>query len=225
MDTLPFPSEALQRRCSRVHNSLQPHPDGAAHRLQHYLHDAAEEKEIVNSLGQENLPFTFDMGLLTKALEICWARPQELSGVIPCEGGMHLLISVLAGIGHLYGSAGLEDLLHRSGVFAKGTTQQILRGSDVSRGMYALKVIDETLHNQFYHAFDSWYDEEGMHLPLKIRDQLEELQSKMESQNIQTDNICAKLDSLAQLVEEHLVPQIDRFREEGRTASDICFLG
>ena len=138
---------------------------------------------------------------------------------------MHLLISVLAGIGHLYGSAGLEDLLHRSGVFAKGTTQQILRGSDVSRGMYALKVIDETLHNQFYHAFDSWYDEEGMHLPLKIRDQLEELQSKMESQNIQTDNICAKLDSLAQLVEEHLVPQIDRFREEGRTASDICFLG
>ena len=49
-------------------------------------------KESINNLGLTYAPVFFDMGLLTKALEIVWANPDELSGVIPCEGGMHLLM-------------------------------------------------------------------------------------------------------------------------------------
>ena len=33
-------------------------------------------------MGHEYTPIFFDMGLLTKVLEITWVRPQELSGVI-----------------------------------------------------------------------------------------------------------------------------------------------
>ena len=87
-------------------------------------------KEIANSLGYKHLPIFFDMGLLTKALEITWAQPEVLKGIYPCEGGMHLLMAVMAAIGHLYGSAGIHQLLHDSGVFAAGTAHQILAGKD-----------------------------------------------------------------------------------------------
>ena len=42
-------------------------------------------KAIVNSLGQDHFPIVFDMGFLTKAMRICWTRPDELNGVIPME--------------------------------------------------------------------------------------------------------------------------------------------
>ena len=75
-------------------------------------------KEIANIHGHISIPAFFYMGLLTKALEITWACPDELAGVLPCTGGMHLMIAVMAG--KLYGEAGLQDLLQESGVFANG---------------------------------------------------------------------------------------------------------
>ena len=43
---------------------------------------------------------------------------------------MHLLMSVFAGIGFLYGDAGLVRLLYESDVFAPGTARHILSGKD-----------------------------------------------------------------------------------------------
>ena len=43
-------------------------------------------KECINSLGQAYVPVYFDMGLLTKALEITWAKPVDMQGIIPCKG-------------------------------------------------------------------------------------------------------------------------------------------
>jgi hypothetical protein len=81
-------------------------------------------KESMENLGQTHVPIVFDMGLMTKALEITWAFPKELAGVVLCEGGMHL--STISAIGHLYGDVGLNQLLHESGVFAEGSVQNIL---------------------------------------------------------------------------------------------------
>lgn len=83
-------------------------------------------KEQMNALGQHICPIVFDMELLTKALEIVWARKNELEGILPMEGGMHFVMSLFAGIGFLYGDAGLKELLFESDVFAKGTTEHIL---------------------------------------------------------------------------------------------------
>ena len=41
------------------------------------------------------------------------------------------MIAVMAGIGKLYGEAGLQE----SGVFAAGTVKQILNGKDFDRGL------------------------------------------------------------------------------------------
>ena len=115
-------------------------------------------KESMKNLGQNYAPVFFDIGLLSMALEIAWANPQELAGVIPCEGGMHLLMSVFSAIGHLYGDAGLNQLLHESGVFAAGTVQQMLSGKDLDRALYAMKLLDEALNIHFFAQFQSWCD-------------------------------------------------------------------
>ena len=53
-------------------------------------------KECLNAVGQNDVPIYFDMGVLTKALEITWAKSVELHGVIPCKEDMHLLMCVFA---------------------------------------------------------------------------------------------------------------------------------
>lgn len=50
-------------------------------------------KEQMNALGQNTCPIVFDMGFLSKALEIVWAKKDEFEGVVPMEGGMHFLMS------------------------------------------------------------------------------------------------------------------------------------
>ena len=96
------------------------------------------------------------MGLLTKALEVTWARPDELACVIPCEGGMHLLMSVLSAIGYMYGDAGLKQLLHESGVFAAGSVQKMMSGENVDRASYAMKLVDEALTSRLICWFSEW---------------------------------------------------------------------
>ena len=122
-------------------------------------------KECVNALGQSEVPVYFDMGLLTKALEITWAKPMELQGVIPCEGGMHLLMCVFATIGYLYGDAGLRELLFESDVFAQGSVQQILTGKDFERALRGFKLVDEALNNRFLVQFKRWCETNGKVIP------------------------------------------------------------
>ena len=84
------------------------------------------------------------MGLLTKALEITWAKSMKLQGVvIPCEGDMHLLMCVFAATVYRYGDAGLRELLFESDVFVKGGVQQILTGKDFEKALRGFKSVDE----------------------------------------------------------------------------------
>ena len=53
-------------------------------------------KECIDALVHEYLPISFDMGILTRASEITWSKPRDISGAIACEGGMRLLIYVFA---------------------------------------------------------------------------------------------------------------------------------
>ena len=79
-------------------------------------------------------------------MEIKWSQDQELNEVIPFEGGMHFLMSVLSGIGSLYGDAGLQNLLCDSDVYATGSVQQIISGKDFDRAVMAYKLVEETLY-------------------------------------------------------------------------------
>ncbi len=88
---------------------------------------------ICNNLGFANTPIVFDMGLLTKALEITWAKPQQLEEVIPIEEGMHLLMSLFSDIGYLYGDAGLKQLFKEANIFAPNTVNNIMNGKDFDR--------------------------------------------------------------------------------------------
>ena len=79
--------------------------------------------------------------------------PRELACVIPCEGGMHLLMCASSAIGYMYGYAGLKQLLHESGVFATGSVQKIMSGGDCDRASYAIKLVDEALTSRLLFSF------------------------------------------------------------------------
>lgn len=98
----------------------------------------------------------FDMGLGPKAIKIVWVNPDLLSGVLPCAGGMHLLMTTIAAIVNLYGEARLRPLLHKSGVFAAGTMQWVLTGRGFDRGLYALKLVNEALSTRLILSFAKW---------------------------------------------------------------------
>jgi hypothetical protein len=59
------------------------------------------------------------MSLLPKALEINCTRREELKGVIPLEGGMHMLMSIMTGIAFLFGDAGLRQLFCLNEIFIR----------------------------------------------------------------------------------------------------------
>ena len=113
------------------------------------------------------------MGLLSKALEITWGA-DDLDGVMPFEGGMHLLMSFLSGIGVLYGGARLEALLHESEVFAPATAHHLFTGKHFDRGLYALKLVDEVLSSRFYLQFQIWCEERDIPIPPEMATYLDE---------------------------------------------------
>ena len=122
-------------------------------------------KEAASALCFPHMPVCFDMGLLTKVLEMTWAKPEKFKDVLPCEGGMHLLMSIFCGIGYLYRDAGLKNLLHESGVFAPGTVNQMLSGTDFDRALYGLKLVEEVLAKRFLIQFKVWCIDNGKTIP------------------------------------------------------------
>ena len=163
-------------------------------------------KEQMNALGQEICPVTFDMGLLTKALEVVWSRPVELKGVVPMEGGMHFLMSVFAGIGFLYGDAGLKHLLYESDVYAKGTADHILSGKDYDRAMRALIMVDETLQRRFLIQFKAWAIRNAKEIPEIVPEMINKMSECLYS--VDEEDFM--------LLENSIVPLLEEFRAEGR---------
>lgn len=172
-------------------------------------------KEISNALGHDFTPVVFDMGLLTKALEITWASPDELSGVIPVDGGMHLIFAVLGGVGYLYGSAGLSKLLTDSGTYAAGSVGQIIAGKDFERGIQALKYVDEVLFGLFLENFEHWARTNGMDSSLVELDELAKLlqdEFLLDEKNL--THIEEILEQMNDLMNIEINPMITRFRSE-----------
>ncbi len=170
-------------------------------------------KEAASALGQSHTPIVFDMGLLTKALEISWNSKDDLEGVIPCEGGMHLLMSVFAAIGQLYGDAGLRLLLQDSGVYAAGTTDQILKGKDFDRALRAFKLVDEVLNARYLLNFKKWCEINNKTLPSTLSADLEELDLNLTT---------SKMHDVHLKVSENMEPLfvlLEEFRIEGEARS------
>lgn len=176
-------------------------------------------KEAATTLGQTTVPVFFDLGLLTKALEITWSRSDELKGVVPCEGGMHLLMSLFAAIGNLYGDAGLKDLLHESGVFAAGSVQQMLSGRDFDRALYGLKIVDEALNTQLLQQFKKWCTETERPIP---EDGLSTLLSNLEKAFSGATDVASIQETMVDLrkeITDNFLPHLEAFRKAGHETS------
>ena len=150
-------------------------------------------KEEVNGLGFDSTPVYFDMSLLTKALEICWSRPNELAGVVPCDGGMHFVMAVIAGIGHLFSDAGLKNLLCESGAFAAGTVRHMLSGKEYERAIKGLLMVDEALCDRLLCNFEQWCEEKNKVIP--VMGELVKVSEAISSKSSNVEAICNDIKS------------------------------
>ena len=146
-------------------------------------------------MGHEYTPIFFDMGLLSKVLEITLSRS------------------------HLYGSAGLQHLLSDSGVFAAGTAQQILRGKDFDRGMYAMKLIDEVLHTQFLKQFHIRCQAQKLKIPEEFNNLLGNLQVECNLPLPDQVRVSSLIYDRGKIINKHILLLLSQFRNEGRKAS------
>jgi hypothetical protein len=165
-------------------------------------------KEAVNLLGFEHIPIVSDMGLLSKAVEITWSHPREgesgcaLQHSRFCQRSSHP--RELAGVICISSwlclealeccDAGLQSLLHESGVFAAGTAQHILSGKDFDRAMRGLRIVDEALLILFFRMFTIWCEKSQKSVPVVFSNLLLELEKsaekEMESMCMRNLNIC-----------------------------------
>lgn len=172
-------------------------------------------KEAANKLGHEFIPVVFDIGILAKALELVWANSVELSSVIPSEGGMHFIMSVFAGIGHLYRGAGLKQLLSESGVYAAGTVKPMMAGKYFKWALHGLKLLDQALNRRLLVKFKQWCIDHNIEIAQDIKPLLERFQM-----GLSEENITGQVDDMGPLMDQ-FQSHLDRFREEGRDTSPI----
>ena len=133
---------------------------------------------------------------------------------------MHFLMSVFAGIGHLYGDAGLRQLLCDSDVYAAGSVPQILTGKDFDRALMAYKLVDETLYGRFFQQFRNWTkQQEGAADYVSLVDQhTNTVFEAFEGQPSSPTRQQAVLD-MTKVIQEYLQPAMDEFRVKGRSLS------
>ena len=128
---------------------------------------------------------------------------------------MHLLMSVISGVGYLYGDAGLTNLLVDSVVFTSRKVDHMLSGRDFDTTLYGLKLLEEALSSQFTQQFHAWCERTGDHIPDRLSDGLTELESAFSH----LDKVQELKQELCTLVNDHLLPMIDEYRKEGRSTS------
>lgn len=128
---------------------------------------------------------------------------------------MHLLMSVFAGIGHIYGDAGLKQL-SESDVYAAGTVQMILSGKDFDRALMAFRLVDEVLHDRLLKQFsercienDKDIDDNLKQDLLKLRDTIRG-GSKENAELVKV--ICGTL-------QENVISLLEEFKTEGSSNS------
>lgn len=133
---------------------------------------------------------------------------------------MHFLMSVFAGIGHIYGDAGLWQLLCDSDVYAAGSVPQILSGKDFDRALMAYKLVDEALYRRFFQQFRKWTQQKegsadiGSSVDQHTNIVFETFEGQPSSPTCQQ----AVLD-LTEVIQEYLQPAMDEFRAKCRSLS------
>ena len=172
----------------------------------------ARLKEAVNELGQEYVPICFDMGLLTKAFDIFWADPSQLHNVILMEGGMHLIMSVISGIGQLYVDTGLSNLLCDSCVFAAGTVEHMLTDKDYDRAIHGLELVEEALCAQFLVQFHRWCTLQDVSFFAPLQDWLQSFQTCFQSR----EDLSLLVDHLCSTLQKDVEPHISAFIADGK---------
>ena len=138
--------------------------DGSSTDFSTVCTDMKHAQKISSSIGQSDSVITFDLAIYTKAKQVQWRCPEELSDTVIRMGGFHIALNFLSLIGKKYTNSGLDDLLIESGVYAAGTTLALIKGKCYNRGIRGHKLAME--------AFQQWISDQHPESEHIMREQL-----------------------------------------------------
>ena len=122
-------------------------------------------QKISAAMGQADAVITFDLAIYSKAKEIQWRFPNELSNVVVRMGGFHVVLNFLSLLGKKFADSGLDDLLIESGVYAAGSTSTLMKGKSYNRGIRAHKLCLEVFFHLMWDALILWYESRDEKIP------------------------------------------------------------
>ena len=113
----------------------------------------------------------------------------------------------------------MKNLLIVSEVFAAGTVQQMLKGKYFDRGLYAVKLVDEVLNNQFSKMFKAWCDKSEKIIPEDFLTSIEEFKICLTHDQITLEQRVEVIYKFEIILEEVMMGLIEEFHKEGRELS------
>jgi len=75
---------------------------------------------------------------------------------------MHLAMAFIASIGKMYGDGGLQDILTSSGTYATASSILMLHGKHYTRGVRALKLVNEAMMHLLLQSTERFVKERGL---------------------------------------------------------------
>ena len=173
---------------------------------------------IADRLRQSHILVTADLAIYSKAQQILWTKPDLLKGKVTMRlGGMHLAMAFIASIGKLYGDGGLQDILTSSGTYATASSIQMLQGKHYSRGVRALKLVNEAMMHLLLQSTERFAKERGLpwvdHETIVLINNLDAAFKNGDPHTMRT--ICSQLENAMTALSNTLIT----FREYGRKQS------
>ena len=127
---------------------------------------------IATHLKQNHILVTADLAIYSKAQHILWQNPELSEKVTMRLGNMHLIMTLIASIGNLFGDGGLFSILTGSGLLADASARMVLQGKQYYRGVRCLKIVLQALHILYIESAERWASENSKHF---ISKEMEEI--------------------------------------------------
>jgi hypothetical protein len=102
-----------------------------------------------------------------------------MNRIVLRQGMFHTAMCYQACIGHLYGSAGLRDLLIEAGILTEGSVDKVLKGEHWERGFYALNIAAEGFKRLLFMAFIVQLESEDKHTMVLLQLDVDKLRCSL----------------------------------------------
>lgn len=169
-------------------------------------------EQLAIECGQSYHVHTFDQQLYAIAQQVKFANTSEFANLTVRLGGFHTLCCYISCINKIWGDCGISDLLVESGVYAKRSVENMLKGKEFHRVIRGLTLVYEVLLSFLIENFLNWLDKNDESTTyMNLRKQISDFHAQFSQKKFAKD----ALNKLSSDIQNLINKLFMQFREEG----------